>query len=246
MFDLSIAGGIARLTLSRPKARNAVPLAGWADLARLAQEAACADARLLILAGAPGGAFCAGADISDFPAMREDVALRASFRPAMREALDVLRDLPIPSLAAIDGACFGAGVALAMACDLRFTGPAARFAITPAKFGLSYPQEDISRLVALVGEGQAARLLFGAGAIDGAEARRIGLVEVHAETGFAEAVDDFACAVLTNSAQSLGALKRGLRLAADGVRSDEEQDRVFDALLASDDLAQRLAAVRRR
>ena len=95
----------------------------------------------------------------------------------MRAALDALRDLPIPTIASIEGPCYGAGVALAMACDLRIAGRGARFAITPAKIGISYPQEDVHRLVALVGPGQAARLLFTAETIDGAEAERIGLVE---------------------------------------------------------------------
>ena len=81
----------------------------------------------------------------------------------MRRGLDSLRDLTIATVALVEGPCYGAGVALALACDLRIAGPGARFAITPAKFGISYPQEDVAGLVALVGPGQASRLLLGAG-----------------------------------------------------------------------------------
>jgi enoyl-CoA hydratase/carnithine racemase len=157
----------------------------------------------------------------------------------MRGALDRLRSLPFPTVAVVEGPCYGAGVALALACDLRVAGPRSRFAITPARFGISYPQPDVARLVALIGPGRAARLLFGAGSIDGAEAARIGLVEVYADR-LAETVEELAQAVLANSGESLATLKRAIALAATGIADDEEQDRHFDALLAGEDLASRL------
>ena len=167
MFDLVVRQGIARLTLARPEARNAIPAAGWVQLGAALDEVSKSGARVLLLAGA-GDSFCAGADVRDFEAMAGDTGRAASFRLAMRASLDRLRRLPIATIAVVDGACFGAGVALAIACDLRLSGEKASFAITPAKLGLSYPHEDRHRLVSLVGPGQAARLLFSARAIDGA------------------------------------------------------------------------------
>lgn len=241
MFDLSLDGGIARLVLSRPEARNAIPLNGWMELARLAAEAEAAGARLLILAGS-GSAFCAGADISEFPAFRADAAAPAAFRKAMRVGIDSVRGLAIPTLALIEGPCFGAGVALAIACDIRLAGPAASFAITPAKFGISYPQEDVHRLVSLVGEGQAARLLLGAQPIDGAEAARIGLAERFLPEGAAAEVLALASAIAANDGDSLRTLKQGLRLASTGHARADEQDRRFDELLLSERLASTLSA----
>lgn len=245
MFDLCIDGGVARLALNRPEARNAVPAAEWAALAAAAGEAERGGARILLLSG-KGDAFCAGADINDFEAMRDDPAAVARFRGAMRSALDRLRGLAFPTVAVVDGACYGAGVALALACDLRIAGPSSRFAITPARFGISYPQQDVARLVSLVGPGQAARLLFGALSIDGAEAERIGLAETYVAMGLEEAVEDFVRAVLPNSRDSLATLKRAIGLAATGIADDEEQDLRFDALLAGDELADRLRERRRR
>lgn len=224
MFRLVQDGDVARLTLDRPEARNAIPAAGWAELARLL---AGVEGRLFVVQGA-AGAFCAGADLGDLAALP---------RPDMRAALDTLRDLPMPTIACIEGPCYGAGVALALACDLRVAGRQARFAITPAKIGVSYPQEDVHRLVALVGPGQAARLLFTAASIDGAEAIRIGLAEL-------DALDE--AAILANDAASLAELKRSIRLATDGVRADPEQDRRFDALLGGEAVARRLEALRRK
>lgn len=245
MFDLSIDGGIARLRLSRPHTRNAIPLSGWAALGDRAEKAAAAGARVLLVSGMPGGPFCSGADISDFDSFAADAEARTRFRHAIRSGLDRLR-AGIPSIALVEGPCYGAGVALAMACDIRFAGPAAQFAITPAKLGISYPQEDVLRLVSLVGAGQAARLLLGAQSIDGAEAERIGLAERYVASGLEAEVDAAAAAVAANDLDSLATLKRGIALAASGVASDDDQDRRFESLLGSKALARRLASHRDR
>jgi enoyl-CoA hydratase/carnithine racemase len=246
MFQLSIHGAIARLRLNRPEARNALPLDGWAKLADAAEEAELAGIHLLILSGVPGGAFCAGADLADFDSFRDDRQARAAFRHAIRSGLDRFRALPVPTLALVEGVCYGAGVAVAMACDLRFAGPGAQFAITPAKLGISYPQEDVHRLVSLVGAGHASRLLFSAEAIDGAEAARIGLVERFVAGDVEEAAGQSAAAAAANGLASLKTLKRGVLLAERGIVSDAEQDRAFDDLLGGETMVQRLAAHRSR
>lgn len=236
MFTLALDDGLARLTLNRPERRNAIPAAEWNTLT--GHIDAVRSARALIVTGADG-AFCAGADLADFPMMLDDAA---RFRLAMRGVLDALRGLLIPTVALIDGACYGAGVALAMACDLRLAAPDAPFAITPAKIGISYPQEDVHRLVELIGPGQAARLLFTGLSIDGAEAARIGLVDMAAPLAEREAVVE---AILANGPESLATLKRAIRLAAKGTRTDAVQDQEFDALLGGAELARRLEARRR-
>jgi enoyl-CoA hydratase/carnithine racemase len=245
MFALSIEQQVARLVIDRPEARNAVPAGQWQALAASAIQAEREGARLLIVSGARG-AFCAGADLGDFPALARHEPARVAFRLSMRRAFESLGQLGIPAIAAIDGPCFGAGVALAMACDMRIAGPNARFAITPAKLGISYPQEDVHRLVSLVGTGQAARLLFGAGTIDGAEAARIGLVELHSSTAeaFEEALASLTEAILANSPHSLALLKRAIGLAAAGTASDRGQDQAFDACFGSGEFEARLAALR--
>jgi enoyl-CoA hydratase len=239
MLDLTLERGIARLRFARPEARNAIPLAGWTAIATAVARAAGEGARLLLLCG-DARAFSAGADLGEFQAMRDDPARRTAFRRAMREGIEAVADAPMPTAALVEGPCYGAAVALALACDLRIAGPAAAFAITPAKLGISYPQEDVHRLVALVGAGQAARLLLAAQPIDAAEAARIGLVEVLADDLAAEA-DALAEAILAGSAASHRELRRAVRLAAGGLRSDPEQDRRFEALFGSEELAARLA-----
>jgi enoyl-CoA hydratase/carnithine racemase len=244
MFVLTHDGAVGRLRLDRPEARNAIPVAGWTELAERCGDAVAGGARLLVLSGRRE-AFCAGADLGDFPALTDDPAAASAFREKMRGGLDALARLPIATIAAVEGPCYGAGVALAMACDIRVAGEGARFAITPAKFGISYPQEDVARLVALVGPGQASRLLLGAGTIEAAEAARIGLVEF--DTADVEsAVVELSAAILANSGESVAVLKRAIRLAVDGTMRDDGQDRDFDALFGSEDFRARLAALRPR
>ena len=234
MFELRIENETARITLQRPAARNAIPLAGWDALADTVRKAQ--GARLLILAGSPQ-AFSAGADLGDFAAMSGDQGAAAAFRQAMRRGIEAVAACPIPTIALIEGPCFGAGVALALACDLRLAGAGARFAITPAKIGISYPQEDVFRLVSLVGRAQAAKLLYTGTAIGRDEALRIGLADSPAEE-----LDAVVSALLANDPASLATLKRGIALAAAGVSTDAAQDATFDALVAAPALAERLAA----
>jgi enoyl-CoA hydratase/carnithine racemase len=131
-----------------------------------------------------------------------------------------------------------------MACDIRLAGEGARFAITPAKFGISYPQEDVARLVALVGPGQASRLLLGAGSIDSEEAARIGLVESSA-ADVGPVLEALEAAILANSIGSIAFLKRAIRLAERGA-GDDSPDQSFDSLFGSADFRERLAALRPR
>lgn len=241
MFDLVIDADVARLTVHRPEARNAIPLDGWDALASRVRETE-ESARALILAGS-GAAFSAGADLTAFAGFHRNTDAAADFRHAMRRGIDALRDCAIPTIALVEGACYGAGVALAIACDIRLASPDAIFAITPAKLGISYPQEDIARLVALVGPAQASRLLLAAEAIDGEEAARIGLVE-RCDADAPAVAASLAGAVASHDPNSIVALKRGIALAARGVASDTGQDERFDALLISDALAEQLRARR--
>jgi enoyl-CoA hydratase/carnithine racemase len=237
MIKILHEGPIARLILDRPEARNALAVGHWEALARTLSQVRESDARLLVVSGA-GSAFSAGADLTEFSELQADPAARTRFRLAMRGACEALAELPIATVAWIDGPCVGAGVALAMAADLRIASPAATFAITPAKIGIGYPQEDVARLVGLVGPGWAARLLFTGAPVDAATAERIGLIEAVVDQPGCEALVE---AVLACDPCSIAMLKRGIGLARRGIASDEGQDSSFDALFGSPVLAERLS-----
>lgn len=242
MISHEISGFVARIRLDDDGTRNALGMAGWTGIADAIAAVAASDARVLLLSGTPR-AFCSGSNLTELAALADDPAARAPFRLAMRAAMDPLRAIPIPTIAVIDGDCFGGGVALALACDIRIAGTAARFAITPAKLGVSYPQEDVARLAAAVGRGQAARLLFGAGTIDAAEAARIGLVELVVPSASTEA-DALAAAIADNAPGSIAQLKA--ILGSDGGRHDAAFDRNFDDNLDGRAFREGVAAFRER
>lgn len=240
MLHLRVEGRHARIILSRRETRNAIDVEGWHELAELAQSAAKRGAGALIISSLPGSMFSAGADMREFGRFRDDEQARVDFLAALRTGIDSIADLPIPTIALIEGGCYGGAVALAMACDIRVAAPGARFAITPAKLGIGYPQEDVHRLVGLVGPGQAARLLFTGAELDAADALRIGLVEVH-DSDAAATAEAMADMIAGHEPESVATLKRSIRLAAAGIARDGAQDRAFLDLLGSPALAAKLA-----
>ncbi|SEK28773.1 Enoyl-CoA hydratase/carnithine racemase [Sphingomonas palmae] len=203
MIRLSVEAGVARIALDRAAARNALPTTGWLELARVVAQVP-ANARAVLLASDVPGIFCAGADLRDLARLADDVPARASFRTAMRDGIEALASLPMPVIAGVEGGCHGAGVAVALACDLIVAGPAAHFAIPPARLGIGYPAQDVARLSARVGRGQAARLLFTAETINADEALPIGLVDVIGDPA------QIAAAIATNDGEALRLLKRML------------------------------------
>lgn len=238
MIRVDSDGHVATITLNRPAARNALPIAGWQALADAAAEIAASDARVVLLRSDVPVIFSAGADIGEFQTFEGDDATR--FREAMRAGIEGVAALPMPAIAVIDGGCFGAAIALVLACDIRVAGDGAQFASTPAKLGLGYPREDVARLIAQIGKGNAARMLFTGEIVDAADAHAIGLVELRWEEPepLARA---FADRIAANAPSAMRLLKRTL---ADP--SDAALDAAFDACFSGPEFAEGVAAFRER
>lgn len=238
MIEVHWDGPIASIVLARGGARNAVPIAGWE---RLAEHAAMlGEARVVLVQSDMPGMFSAGADISEFNGLQEDPALRSRFRAAMRSGIEAIAALPMPVVAAIDGGCFGAAVALILAADLRIAGDAAQFAVTPARLGLGYPREDVARLAGQVGQGHAAGLLFTGGTIDADRAAAIGLIERRAPLA-GETAMAMARRIAENAPMAVRQLKQALRRPEDATL-----DSAFEAAFGGAELAEGLAAFRAR
>lgn len=245
MFDLAQDGRIARISLNRAEARNAIRIADWPRLVDAAERALADGARVVIIRSAITGIFSAGADLIELEALPGNSEGQRTMRRAMCDALDRLARLPATTIAAIDGGCFGAGVALVMACDLRVVGHMAQFSIPPARLGIGYPQEDIARLVALVGPGQAARLMLTGERIGADEAHRIGLIETVAHSAHG-AVGNLAALCAQSSPASVAMLKRAIAAAAAGTRSGAAFDEAFEQAFDGADFAEGIAALRER
>ncbi|MGH6898846.1 MAG: enoyl-CoA hydratase/isomerase family protein [Geminicoccaceae bacterium] len=173
---LTIEGALAQLVLNRPGKRNALDRAMWATIpALVAQVAKDRDVRVLIMRGATPEAFSAGADIGEFEEVYASAAAARAYHGVVRRAYDALASLEKPTIAMIQGVCFGGGCALALCCDLRYADASARFCIPPARLGLAYSLGETKRLVDLVGPSKAKEMLMGARVLEADEALRIGL-----------------------------------------------------------------------
>lgn len=174
---LEIAAPVAEIVIDAPARRNAFNIGMWAALPGLIAEAeASPEARVIILHGGETGHFAAGADISEFETIYADRDSAAKSRDTISDALDRLATCRKPVIAAIEGACIGGGVSLALACDIQVAAENARFGVTPARLGLIYPPGDTRRLIAAVGPAQAKDILFTGAIFDASRAQRIGLV----------------------------------------------------------------------
>lgn len=184
------APGVRLLRLDDPDRRNAISPALEADLVdALDTVAADENARALVVTG-NGTAFCAGADLTatfgdpDLPVHVLRDRLRATYDSFLR-----VRRLPIPTIAAVQGAAVGAGANLALCCDLRIAGPRARFGFTFTRLGLHPGGGCTHFLVDALGPQRAMAVLLDGATLDAEEAAAAGLVLEVADDPLATALD---------------------------------------------------------
>lgn len=216
------SGGLVVLTLDRPHRRNALDADMWTSLRDAARAAE--DARVVVVTGA-GGHFAAGMDLSpENPTMRaagpailegdEGAALRLIRH--LKECVQAIADLPCPTLAAIEGACVGGGLEIALACDIRIAARGARLSLPEVRIGMIPDLGGCARLTRLVGPGRAADLVVTGRSLDGDEAFRLGVVErVVADGATLDEARAAAAAILENAPQAVGLALTAVRRAAD-------------------------------
>jgi len=171
-----VAEGVATLTLNRPDVHNAMNERMRTELVDCFGAAAGSeDVRVVVVTGAGGRAFSAGADIREFVAPQVPVKFRESRRRVdFRQAMD---RCPQPIIAAIRGYAFGGGLELALACDIRIAGDDARLGLTEVDLAIIPGGGGTQRLPRLVGRGKALEMILTGARIDAREALRIGLVD---------------------------------------------------------------------
>ena len=201
----SIGNGIATLTMNRPAARNALTPQMMAGLCEaLPRLAADPTVRVVVLTGA-GGAFCSGGDVKGFADRVAGDAGNESFDHKvhdLRIRMDitrVLHEMPKPTLAVIPGPAAGAGLSLALACDLRIASQDAKLTTAFSRVGLSGDFGGSYFLTYLVGAAMARELYFTGRVVTGSEAHELGMVNRVASS---EALPDDGAAY----ARELGAL----------------------------------------
>lgn len=189
IIEMEIQGARADVVLNRPDVLNAMDFEVFDRLAGIAGELAVSEARVVVFSGA-GRSFSAGIDVSSLGSVAgtpaENIArAQAGFRK--------IAALPMPTLAKVHGHALGAGLQLALACDLRVVTTDATLGLLEANYGLIPDLGGSTRLPQLVGTGRAKAMIWLAEKIDGSRAGEIGLAEwVAAPDELDRVVDDLA------------------------------------------------------
>jgi enoyl-CoA hydratase len=223
--------GVGILTIDRPQARNALTYAMYEEIRRVCHDPASMGAeRALVIAGG-ATAFASGTEISLLRDLRtaEDVV---AYEQRIERVLAAIESCPVPTIAAISGACAGGGLIVAACCDIRIASADARFGVPIARtLGNSLSLANLRRFAALIGHARLRELILTARLVGADEARAIGLVS--------EVLPDHAAVVARAAALAdtiaghapltLRATKRSL-----GRLAEEDYDDVLATYLSAD------------
>ena len=242
--------GVVLLTLDNPAQRNAMTeqmTEAWS--VAMADLAADPGVRVVVVTG-EGSAFCSGGDPRwlasqpDAPVHRQRTRMLGFYRAWLS-----VRDLEVPTVAAINGPAVGAGLCLALACDIRYAGASARMSVPFVRLGMHAGMAATYTLPNVVGEAHARELLLTGRMVDAEEALRIGLVSsVTPDESFLGTVLDTAAGIASSAPIPSRLTKVALR---DGGHADFEAAVQWEALaqpttMATEDLQEGVAASRER
>ncbi len=203
--SLLIDGAVARLTLERPEALNALNREAAAALEDSLRRLEGAKAGSVVIVAGRGSAFCAGNDIAEMPALKPAEAKALARR--WQRIMDRFARLPQVTIAAVHGYALGGGCMLAAAQDLRIAEVSARFGLPEVTLGFN-PSYGIARLLDIVGGGPARDLLLTGRAVDAAEALRMGLVtRVVPDGDLDRAAAELAAGIARHPRSGLAAIK---------------------------------------
>jgi 2-(1,2-epoxy-1,2-dihydrophenyl)acetyl-CoA isomerase len=199
-----VAGGLARLTLDRPESMNGMTNRMVREAREVLERAAAEPSiRVLVLTGA-GRAFCPGADLRHFSSGGDDIGLDA----ADFQVATLLHEIPAVTVAAINGACAGAGLGWALACDLRLLAAGARMNTAFLDVAVAGDMGIPWSLPRIVGAGRARELSFLPRKVEADEALAIGMVaRVFPDETFHDDVEAVLATLLAKSPTALSALK---------------------------------------
>lgn len=218
---LEVLGPVARATLNRPKAMNALNLATLAAFERVLPELAAQDEiRVLVITGS-GGAFCAGADLKEVTDGLRCAPGEQDFLDRARALFEQLAAFPKPVIASLNGVTMAGGLELAMCADLIVAAETAQIGDAHANFGVYPGAGGAAVLPRLVPLNTALYLLFTGKTLSARELHALGLVcEVHAADALADATLALAQLIAAKSPAALRRMKEVARASADKTRAD--------------------------
>ncbi|MDE3074495.1 MAG: enoyl-CoA hydratase/isomerase family protein [Chloroflexota bacterium] len=225
------------ITFNRPEARNAMTWAMYQRLRELCAEVSQDKSiRALVLAGAGGKAFVAGTDISQFLEFKEERDV-LDYEERINAILNALETVPVPTVAAIQGAAVGGGAGIAAACDLRIGSPSAKIGLPIARtLGNCLSMENYARLASLIGLARLKEMVFTSRLVEAQEALAMGLLNevTPTEEGFLPRVQELAALLASQAPLTLRATKEALRRIRRGMIPEESADLVLMCYMSRD------------
>ncbi len=235
-------GAIAEITFDNPKKRNAMSLSMWQSLGKIVRQYDFdPEIRVIVLRGAGENAFVSGADISEFEESRRDSRGAQSYEDATQHALDSIRICSKPTVALTHGYCFGAGLAIAATCDLRYAQGDAKFSIPAAKLGFGYATHLMADLIQVVSPARAKEILLTAKVYDAAQAKEMGLIhDVFAGAEFEDQTDKLINTIAGNAPLTMRAAKLVITALTEHKHSGAltDADRAVQTCFTSQDAAE--------
>ncbi|MEQ3549534.1 enoyl-CoA hydratase-related protein [Pseudonocardia nematodicida] len=211
-LEYTVADGIGTILLNRPDRRNAFTLAmldDWAAALRSARTDP--DVRVVLVTGA-GGAFCAGVDLDDFAEVTSTLGRQQVLTDRVHRVAAAAVELEKPLIAAVDGVAVGAGMDMALACDIRLVSHRARFSEGYVRVGLVPGDGGAHLLPRIVGQARALELLWTGRWVDAAEAVEIGIaLSAHPPEELAEQSLELCRRLAAGPPVALRAIKRLVR-----------------------------------
>lgn len=208
----TVENGVATVTMNRPDALNALSLQLTNDLGAAIRQAVSDNARAVILTG-NGRAFCSGGDLREMQAMWQKEGRIEAFLEdplaALHDVIKLIRETPIPFIAAVNGVCAGAGTNFALACDLVVAADDAVFREAFVRIGLSPDCGGTFFLPRAVGEKIAAELFMTGDAVTAERAAQIGMINrVVPAASLLEEANQLAVKLAAGPTGSIGRIKR--------------------------------------
>lgn len=200
-IELVFEGEVCRLTLNRPDKLNALNRQMLKDFDQAIDEIERSPARGVVISGAGDRAFCAGADIDEL--INRPLLQVRSETTFGQGVMSRVAQLPVPTVAAINGYAFGGGLELALACSFRIGSSNCRVGLPEIKLGLIPGYGGTQRLPRLVGRRVAVEMISTGRAVEADEALRIGLIDRVVEQNVADAAEEFLLGMLGYSLPAL-------------------------------------------
>jgi len=232
-----IHDGIGFITFNRPQARNALTFAMYEGLAEICATAADkGEARALVVQGAGDKAFAAGTDIAQFRAFKtpQDAI---DYEQKIDKVLGAVESCPLPTVAALAGACTGGGAGIAAACDIRIAARDLKFGFPIARtLGNCLSARNLARLSALMGAGRTREIIFTSRLVGAEEALAAGLVsELLADKAAVESrAAELAAQLAGQAPLTLQATKEALRRLNAAAAEVEDEDLIVKCYTSED------------